>query len=138
MSMPNVPGFRNNPESLADEWGKRSCPAPPTTNGVPTMSESFPDQLVASTTRTQGENCGNNEDRRDSYSGELLPDRQFQCTSTVPLEGLENCDHPLSAVAVMAKPAEFRAFRPHRDDYDHKGTHPIVGKLWANLIVSEF
>lgn len=28
----------------------------------------------------------------------------------VPLEGLENCDRPLSAVLVMAKSAEFRAF----------------------------
>ena len=32
------------------------------------------------------------------------------------LEGLENCDHPLSAVRVMPKTARFRAFRPHRND----------------------
>jgi hypothetical protein len=50
----------------------------------------------------------------------------------VPLEGLENCDRPLSTISMMAKTAEFRAFQPLGDDCDHVGTHSIVGKLWAN------
>ena len=56
---------------------------------------------------------------------------------SVPLEGLENCDQSLSTVAVKAKPAEFRVFRPQRDDCDHIGTHSNVGKLWANLAATE-
>lgn len=65
---------------------------------------------------------------RTAASITRLVSERLSWTLRVALEGLENCDHPLTITIRGAISAEFRAFGPPRDDCDHME----LTRLWAN------